>query len=202
MRLISTKSFTFVAAVAALFFACDFASAQGDGKKKEGRNRGRQGQQDRARRGGGMNAIMAALDTNKDGELSSKEIGAAVKALKALDKNGDGKVDRRELRGSSQRGQGQRGQGQKGKGQRGNGQGRQMDATKMIERFMKADKNGDGKISEDEAPQRMKRGFERMDKNGDGFVEKSEIEEMMKRRMSGGKNRGNKNRNKNKNKDK
>jgi len=196
MKLISSQSLTFVAAVAALFFVCDFASAQGDGKRKEGRNRGRQGQQDRARRGGGMNAIMAALDTNKDGELSEKEIKAAVKSLKALDKNGDGKVDRRELRGSGQRGQGQKGQrgqgqkGQRGKGQRG--QGRQMDPKKMVERIMKADKNGDGKISEEEAPQRMKRGFERMDTNGDGFVEKSEVEAMMKRRTSGGKRKGKK----------
>ena len=40
---------------------------------------------------------MTALDTNKDGELSSDEIEHAAKALRALDKNNDGKITRDEL---------------------------------------------------------------------------------------------------------
>jgi len=43
-------------------------------------------------------ALMLALDTNHDGELSADEIANAPAALRVLDKNGDGKLDRDELR--------------------------------------------------------------------------------------------------------
>lgn len=42
--------------------------------------------------------LMAALDANKDGEISAEEIANAATALKALDKNGDGKLSRDEIR--------------------------------------------------------------------------------------------------------
>ena len=42
--------------------------------------------------------MMAALDTNKDGELDATEIANATAALKTLDKNGDGKLTNDELR--------------------------------------------------------------------------------------------------------
>jgi len=41
---------------------------------------------------------MMALDTDKNGEISAKEIQNAAAALKKLDKNGDGKLTRDELR--------------------------------------------------------------------------------------------------------
>ena len=41
--------------------------------------------------------IMAALDTNRDGELSPEEIRNAAAALKSLDHNHDGTLDRSEL---------------------------------------------------------------------------------------------------------
>lgn len=40
------------------------------------------------------------------------------------------------------------------------------------------DKDGDGKISRDEAPERMKSFFDRIDANGDGFLDKSEMSKM------------------------
>lgn len=39
---------------------------------------------------------------------------------------------------------------------------------------MSADQDGDGKISESEAPERMKPFFSKIDKNGDGFVDSAE----------------------------
>ncbi len=42
--------------------------------------------------------VMAALDTNKDGELDAAEIATASAALKTLDKDGDGKLSKEEMR--------------------------------------------------------------------------------------------------------
>ena len=51
--------------------------------------------------------------------------------------------------------------------------------------MMAMDKDDDGKISEEEAPERMKAMFGRVDGNSDGFIDKSEIEAMAAR-MGGG----------------
>lgn len=48
------------------------------------------------------------------------------------------------------------------------------------------DKDGDGKISKDEAPDRMKDGFDSMDTNGDGFIDKAEQAALIKRFQSRG----------------
>ncbi len=48
--------------------------------------------------------FMIALDRDKDGVLSAREIAAASASLKKLDKNGDGKIDRVELRPHRPRG--------------------------------------------------------------------------------------------------
>ncbi len=41
--------------------------------------------------------LMAALDTDHDGELSAKELSNASRALASLDHNNDGKLDRSEI---------------------------------------------------------------------------------------------------------
>jgi hypothetical protein len=61
---------------------------------------------------------MAALDTNKDGELDAGEIANAATALKALDTNGDGKLSNDELRPPRGPG-GDRPAGGGGRGERG-----------------------------------------------------------------------------------
>jgi len=48
--------------------------------------------------GNAPSPILSALDKNRDGELSSKEIDAAAASLKTLDKNGDGKLSEEEFR--------------------------------------------------------------------------------------------------------
>ncbi|MBC7854686.1 MAG: hypothetical protein IAF94_14735 [Pirellulaceae bacterium] len=128
--------------------------------------------------------VLKALDADGDGEISKGEIEGASKALAALDKNGDGKLSRDEILpnfgGPGRPGaEGRPGQpGQPGIAGRFN-------PEEMIRRLKEADKNGDGKISKDEAPDRMKDNFDRIDANGDGQLEEGEIKVMVERLREG-----------------
>ncbi|MFT4546439.1 MAG: Ca2+-binding EF-hand superfamily protein [Verrucomicrobiales bacterium] len=117
--------------------------------------------------------LMRALDGNSDGELDQSEIDLAVSALRKLDKNGDGKVTRSELGGGD----------------------RQVERPAveriraMLPEFGDMDKDDDGKISKEEAPERMRDRFDRMDRNGDGFLDKQEHEgiiRFLRQRMQDG----------------
>jgi len=59
--------------------------------------------------------------------------------------------------------------------------------------LMASDKDGDGKISKDEAPEFMQTFFDRVDTNGDGALDKAEMEAMRQRRGSGGGRGGSRN---------
>jgi collagen type III alpha len=48
-----------------------------------------------------------------------------------------------------------------------------------------ADANGDGKISKEEAPDRLKENFDRFDANGDGFIDDMEARRASGRRPDG-----------------
>lgn len=136
-----------------------------------------------------MFPVMRALDKNEDGMLSKEEIENAAAALKALDKNKDGKLDGEELRsqfpgrGGFGGGPGERG----GRPQRPGGDanaGRGGDEA-MVERVMALDKNKDGKISADEAGERMAGLMRRADEDKDGVVTRSELEAAMRNRRGG-----------------
>ena len=47
--------------------------------------------------------------------------------------------------------------------------------------FSKADKNGDGKLSKDEVPERMQTNFGRIDANGDGALTPEEFQKALSR---------------------
>ncbi|MGE3817832.1 MAG: hypothetical protein AB7I30_00200 [Isosphaeraceae bacterium] len=47
---------------------------------------------------GGPSPVIAALDLDRDGEISAEEIRDAARSLKALDRDGDGKLTPEELR--------------------------------------------------------------------------------------------------------
>ena len=48
------------------------------------------------------------------------------------------------------------------------------------------DKDGDGKLSREEAPERMQQFFDRIDKNSDGFVDAAEMAAMRGAGAGGG----------------
>ncbi|MDB2686043.1 hypothetical protein N9Y42_02425 [Mariniblastus sp.] len=140
----------------------------GGGQRGGAGQRGGGGQRGGAERGQRpLSPMMTALDTDKDGTLSSKEIANAATALKTLDKNEDGVLDATEL--APPRGQ--------------NGRG---DADAMVKRVMERDTDKDGKVSKEEAGDRMGRIFDRMDEDSDGFVTKTEIEKMAQQFQRGG----------------
>jgi Ca2+-binding EF-hand superfamily protein len=58
------------------------------------------------------------------------------------------------------------------------------------ERFAKADKNGDGKLSQDEVPEKMWQHISKADKDDDGAVSKDEMAAMHKARAGKGKKGG------------
>ncbi len=51
---------------------------------------------------------------------------------------------------------------------------------------MRSDANGDGRISREEAPDKLKESFDRIDTNGDGFIDASELSARRKNREGGG----------------
>ncbi|NQT15355.1 MAG: hypothetical protein HQ582_21545, partial [Planctomycetes bacterium] len=158
--------------------------------------------------------LMAALDADKDGEISAKEIENAVKALKKLDKNEDGRLTHEELRppmggpdgfgpmgpGEQSRGRGQneqsrgRGQNEQGRGRGGSGEAGRMGGFgqggpgggNMAQRIMGFDQNKDGRVTKDELPEPMQRMLQRADANQDGAIDKEEADKMAERMGRGG----------------
>ena len=110
--------------------------------------------------------IMKVLDTDQDGTLSATEIANASKALIQLDKDGDGIISAEEMRPDMSKLPG----GLAGPGPNGIGNGAMM--GKMFET---RDSNGDGKLTGNEIPERMRDRLSMVDKDGDGSISKSEF---------------------------
>ena len=120
--------------------------------------------------------IFATLDKDKDGFVSSSEIGKDDKRLferllDSHDKNKDGKLSEQEFHDTIADDEKIPFQGGFG----GNTPG--ANGGKLFERF---DKNGDGKLSREELPPRLTQKFAQTDLNGDGVISKDEFESGMK----------------------
>lgn len=138
------------------------AASNNSGGRGEVHNDHGEGQGRRGPEGGMMKfmPILAALDSNSDGIISAEEINNAPMSLKNLDKNNDGQLTEDEVRPMG------------GRGGRGGFGG---SPEEVVKRLMEFDKNGDGKVSKDELPERMQEMMERLDTNHDGFLTPDEI---------------------------
>lgn len=148
-----------------------------DGGRRGGGERGQRGDRPRP-----ISPLMAALDVDKDGKLSAEEIAGAAKALRTLDKNSDGSLDVAELTPQREGRQGGGPGGQRG----GGGRGGFGDPSAMVDRIMERDTDEDGKVSKEEAGERMAAFFGRMDSDKDGFLTRKEVEDMAKQFSGGG----------------
>jgi len=126
-------------------------------------------------------AFFAKLDANDDHKLSKEEMTKIFELFDELDKNEDGLLDGPELLGAP----GRRGPGgerpafgrrgerpERGRRPEGGEARRRGRGGMLLERL---DEDKDGKVSKEEADERLKRHFDRMDKNSDGFLEGKEL---------------------------
>ncbi len=96
-------------------------------------------------------------DVNGDGRISRDEVPERMgRIFGRLDANGDGFIDEDELEG--------------------------MASGMRMQRFLERDGDGDGRLSRDELPERMRQRFERIDSNHDGYIDREELEVMLERR--------------------
>jgi len=126
-------------------------------------------------RGGfNVNVGVTALDTDRDGVLSSEELANAPAALKKLDRNTDGRVTEDEVPFIVM--QARDGRGGRGRGEEA-GPGA-ASANDTLQTLMAFDANHDGKISKEELPERMQGMLERGDTNHDGVLTEEEIRKL------------------------
>jgi Ca2+-binding EF-hand superfamily protein len=167
----------------------------GQGSRRPGDSDGKRPENPQSRRSsdsprsgsGQAPAFFRELDQDGDGALSRRELERAAALLDKLDRNGNGKLEIIELFAG-------RGNGSSGDRPGGNSTGRPQrpgdkpspegrpkrpggagDRARDFQGFGKLDKNGDGFLSRDEAPGRLKENFDRIDKNGDGKISGEEV---------------------------
>jgi Ca2+-binding EF-hand superfamily protein len=98
---------------------------------------------------------LKAADKDGDGRLSKEEAPGPLKENFAkIDANGDGYIDKQELQEQF---------------------GKQFAVQAILTQLKKADQDGDGKLSKDEAPQFLKGHFDQVDANSDGYVDGPEV---------------------------
>lgn len=114
------------------------------------------------------NPMFTAIDADGDGVITKVELRKAIAALKKLDADGDGNITLAEVSPPSPF----------------------SDPAQFVDRVIADnDKNGDGKLSKDEVPERLQRMLENADQNGDGEITREEVTaamQSMRERFRGG----------------
>jgi len=135
------------------------------------------------------------LDQDQDGKLSPQELAQTGQLVKQLDRNGDQQLELSELVGNGQRsGRKARGEGAAAadrprRPEMDSKPGQQLPSVQkisdqdLVERlFERFDRDGDGLVSREEAPDRIQRNFSRLDQNQDDGISSKELAEAFKRR--------------------
>jgi Ca2+-binding EF-hand superfamily protein len=161
------SSFSWIALGAGVLAAMVLVQAQ-DGPGRQGFRGGRGG--------GGFGIGFTAVDIDSDGTLSQSELDRAGASLSRLDKNGDGSVTSDEVRALMEGGRGPGGRGRGG--DEGRGGGAPDVAEETVKTLLEFDSNGDGKLSREELPERMRGIFDRGDENKDNFLTAAEIRQV------------------------
>ena len=116
-----------------------------------------------------MQEEFSILDRDDSGKLSKDELGKEFEGLlETGDTDKDGSLNLEEFSNARKPGDSVRNNG---------------DRPERGDILGQLDKDGDGKISKDEAPARLKENFDKVDKDGDGFLSKEEIEGIVRDRM-------------------
>lgn len=121
------------------------------------------------------------FDTNHDGSLNPREMRNVPQGLKTLDRNGDGEISRVELAGfssvpeirSEPRTMADRLQAA------GRKTAQRMVTAAPEKFFERLDENGDGQLSGDEVPQRMRSAARRADVNADKKISLQEFRQIL-----------------------
>jgi hypothetical protein len=119
------------------------------------------GREGRFMAGAPVHPVVQALDADGDGVLSAAEIDNAPAALRKLDKDRNGKLTGDEIRPAF--------------GRFGGREPRGPDPSELVTRMLAFDKDGDGKLSQAELPERMKTLADTADTNKDGFIDRAEL---------------------------
>jgi Ca2+-binding EF-hand superfamily protein len=101
------------------------------------------------------NALFDAIDADRDGAISVRELRKAVVALKQFDADQDGKITRDEAQGGP------------------------PNPQAVLRRLMENDKDGDGKLSKSELPRHLASQLKTADTNGDGAIDRAELANVM-----------------------
>jgi Ca2+-binding EF-hand superfamily protein len=120
------------------------------------------------------------LDSNGDGRVVAEEIPAErregfAKMLERGDTNSDGGLSRDEF-DRVRRFLGDRKTEGAGTEKSAEPSDARPNPARFWQRLLAGDKNSDGKLSEEEAPERMQRNFERFDENKDGLIDEAEFQ--------------------------
>ena len=124
-------------------------------------------------------AFAKLLDTNHDGRLSRAELSKAAELFDRLDRNHDGFLDAKELNEMPAVASSEEPMINPAAPLARRKNGKQE--RSLVQILKRADTDGDGKLSMEEAPPFLKKHFAKIDTNGDGFLDKTELEAWFRR---------------------